>query len=86
MFVGMRIGVVHALCGDRCCRTIERWEEELVAYLPCGGSCKPVYLPHHVQQRQELFVLIVKAVPEDNRVNDIGDGFAQVVGRVNGLS
>lgn len=24
MFVGMRIGVVHALCGDRCCGTLER--------------------------------------------------------------
>lgn len=48
-------------------------EGELVAYLPHGGSRKPVYLPHHAQQRQKLFVLVVKAVPKDDRVNDVGD-------------
>jgi hypothetical protein len=39
-------------------------------------------LPYHIQQRQELFVLIVEAVPKDNGANDIGDCSAHEEGGV----
>lgn len=56
------------------------------AHLSSGRSCKSVYLTHHTQQLQELFVLIVEAVPEDNGINDIGHCLAQVDSRVDGCS
>lgn len=48
-------------------------------YLPSGCRCELKAPQHHTQQGQELFVLVVKAVPEDNRTDDIGDSSAQEV-------
>lgn len=56
---------------------------EPAAYLPGGGSRELEAPQHHAQQRQELFVLVLKAVPEDNGADDIGDCTAQVEGGIN---
>lgn len=51
-------------------------------YLPSGCRCELKAPQHHTQQRQELFVLVVKAVPEDNRTDDVGDSSAQEEGGI----
>lgn len=90
MLVGMRVGTVLPCVGALWVQVT--WGAKRAkgragfGYLPQVGSCKSVHLTHHVQQLQELFVLIVKAVPEDNGINDVGDCLAQIRGRVNGCS
>lgn len=51
-------------------------------YLPSGCRCELKAPQHHTQQGQELFVLVVKAVPEDNRTDDVGDSSAQEEGGI----
>lgn len=49
-----------------------------------GGAHLNETLINHLQQFQELLVLIVKTAPEDHRTDDIGDGAAQEESGFNG--
>ena len=58
----LRLGVDREVAGRHLCPGCAHLNEALI---------------DHLQQLQELFVLIVKAAPKDNRTDNVGDSAAQ---------